>query len=98
LKDRMRGQGPLERLLELDLTTDLDSIRIIDHLHALLRRCGQPMISATSLDERSLRESVDRVEKQLIATFSAKDSDTALQRSPFEISSIPISHGNATIS
>jgi thymidylate kinase len=32
LKDRIQGQSPLERLLELDLRMDLDSIRIIDQL------------------------------------------------------------------
>jgi thymidylate kinase len=81
LKDRMRAQSPLERLLELDLMTELDSIRIIDQLHELLRRRGQPVISANSLDDRSLREGVDRVEKQLIAMFSAKQRAMASVRS-----------------
>jgi thymidylate kinase len=85
LKDRIQGQGALERLFELDLTMDLDSIRIIDQLHALLTRCGQSVISATSLDERSLRESVDSVEKQLIAMFSAKQRAIASPRSSFEM-------------
>jgi hypothetical protein len=91
----MRGQSPLERLLELDLTTDLDSIRIIDQLHDLLSRCGQPVISVTSLDERSLRESVDRVEKQIIAMFSAKQRAMASPRPSSEMNSIPISRESA---
>jgi len=94
LKDRMQGQSPLERLLELDLTMDLKSIRIIDQLHTLLSRCGQSMISATSLDERSLRDSVESVEKQLIAMFSAKQRATESPRSSFEMNPIPISHEN----
>ena len=95
LKDRIQGQSPLERMLELDLTMDLDSIRIINQLHELLTRCGQSVISATSLDERSLRESVERVEKQLIAMFSAKQRAIALPRSSLGMNSIPMSHENA---
>jgi thymidylate kinase len=95
LKDRIRGQSPLERLLELDLMTELDSIRIIDQLHDLLKHRGQPVISAISLDDRSLSESVGRVEKQLTAMFSAKQRAMAPLRSSSEINSIPISHGKA---
>jgi broad-specificity NMP kinase len=95
LKDRREGQSPLERLLELDVTMDLDSIRILDQLHQLLIRDGQPMMSVTSLDERSLRESVDRVEKQLIAMFSAKHKAAASPRSSFDMNSIPLSHESA---
>ena len=95
LGDRMRGQGRLERLLELDLTMDLESIRIIDQLHGLLTRCGQPVISVTSLDERTLRESVDRVEKQLVVMTGAKQRALTAGRSSPETNSIPISHGNA---
>jgi hypothetical protein len=91
----MRGQGRLERLLELDLTMDLESIRIIDQLHGLLTRCGQPVISVTSLDERTLRESVDRVEKQLVVMTGAKQRALTAGRSSPETNSIPISHGNA---
>jgi len=97
LKDRIQGQSPLERLLELDLVTELDSIRIIDQLHELLRRRGQPVISAMSLDDRSLRESVDRVEKQLIAMFSAKQRAMASVRSSSEMDSIPMSYGKCPL-
>jgi thymidylate kinase len=95
LKDRIQGQGALERLIELDLPMDLDSIRIINQLHELLTRCGQSVICATSLDERSLRESVERVEKRLIPMFSAKKRAIALPRSSSELNSIQISHENA---
>ena len=95
LKDRIQGQSPLERLLELDLRMDLDSIRIIDQLHKLLTRGDQPLISATSLDERSLRESVERVERQLVAMFSARQRAMASPPSSFEMNSIPLSHGSA---
>jgi|SRR5579871_156536 len=95
LKNRIRGQGPLERLLELDLTTDLDSIRVLDRLHRLLTRCGQPVISATSLDERSLRVSVECVEKQLVAMFSARQRAMASPRSSFEPNGAAIQRENA---
>jgi hypothetical protein len=90
LEDRIRGQSPMERLLELDLTTELESAQIIDQLHGLLRRRGQPVISVTSLDERTLRESVDRVEKQLVAMSGAKQRELASRRSSSETNSIPI--------
>lgn len=94
LKNRMQGQTPLERLLELNLMINLDSIRIIDQLQKLLSRCGQSVISASSLDAHSLRESVERVEKQLIAMFSAKQRAGASPQSSFEVNSVLIPHEN----
>jgi thymidylate kinase len=77
LNERTRGQNALERLLEVDLAKNLDSIRIIDHLHTLLRNRGQSIITASSLDERSLRESVERIERELIGMFSAEPRSMA---------------------
>ena len=95
LKNRIEGQGPLERLLEIDLTMDMASIRIINRLHALLTGYGQSVMSATSLDEPSLRESVERVDKRLVAMFSANQRALALPRSSFDMSGIPLPHENA---
>jgi RecA/RadA recombinase len=95
LKDRRQGQSPLERLLELDLTMDLHSIRIIDRLHDLLVRYGQPVMSASSLDECSLRESVECVEKLLVAMFSAKHRVTTSPKWPFEVHGAPIAYEHA---
>jgi thymidylate kinase len=72
LNERTLRQGALERLLEVDLTANLDSIRIIDHLHALLRDRGQSVVTASSLDERSLRESMERIENELNGMFGAE--------------------------
>jgi len=96
LQDRRQGQSPLERQLELDLTMDLHSIRIIDQLHDLLVRCGQPVMFASSLDERSLLESVERVENLLIAMFSAKHRVAASPAWPLEMNRAPTSYGNAS--
>jgi hypothetical protein len=57
LQDRERLQGAIERLFELDVTTNLDLVRIIDRLHDLLRNRNQLVLHASSLDQRSLRES-----------------------------------------
>jgi thymidylate kinase len=65
LRDRERRQSGLERLFELDLDTNLESMRIIDHLDDLLRKRGHPIIRVASLDQRSLGESVERVGKQI---------------------------------
>lgn len=77
LNERIRRQGALERLLELDLMTNLEAIRIIDHLHSLLLDRGQWVITISSLDERSLRESTERIERELIGMFSAEQRATA---------------------
>jgi hypothetical protein len=72
LKNRECQQSAIERLFELDMATNLDSVQIIDRLHDLLRNRNQLVIRASSLDRRSLRESVDYIEKQLIVLFRAE--------------------------
>lgn len=72
LKERTRRQGALERLLEVDLATNLESVRIIDQLHALLLDRGQCVITSSSLDERSLREGIERIEKQVAQMCSGE--------------------------
>jgi deoxyadenosine/deoxycytidine kinase len=71
LEDRFRQQGALERLLEPDLMTLLNSIGVIDVLNTLLRRRGQLVVPASSLDEPSLRKTVKSVAKQIAAISSA---------------------------
>jgi hypothetical protein len=65
LRDRERHQSAIERLFELDLETNLDSMRIVDHLDDLLWRQGRSAIAATSLDWHSLRESLERIERRI---------------------------------
>jgi thymidylate kinase len=76
LSERVRRQGPFERLLERDVTMYLDS-GIIDHVHELLRSRDQRVVSASSLDEHSLRDGVQRIQKELVAMFIAKRRATS---------------------
>jgi RecA/RadA recombinase len=66
---RMCDQGAIEHLLEPDLQTSLASNRTIDRLHDLLLRLGRPVLSASSLDDRSLWESVDSIEAEIVSKF-----------------------------
>jgi RecA/RadA recombinase len=77
LCERHRMQGPVERLLEFDLKRNLESIQIIDRLHELLRLNGRPVTCASSLDQRSLRDSVEEVEEQLLMKFAPRRTGTA---------------------
>jgi thymidylate kinase len=67
LYQRESRQSRIERLLEPDRDTSFRFKPIIDHVHEHLRKRGQPVIGAASLDQRSLRESVEWVGKQINA-------------------------------
>jgi hypothetical protein len=77
LCERHRLQGAIERLFEFVLRRNLESIQVIDHLHDLLRQSGQPVICASSLDPRALRESIEKIEQQLLVRFPAQCTETA---------------------
>jgi len=66
LHDRRRLQSTIEHLFEPDLKTSLASISMIDRLHDLLLERGRSVLSASSLDQRSLGESVNMIEKEVI--------------------------------
>jgi RecA/RadA recombinase len=66
LHDRQRRQSPIEQLFEPDLKRSLASISMIDRLHALLLERGRAVLSASSLDHRSLGESVSLIEREII--------------------------------
>jgi thymidylate kinase len=72
LQNRERMQSAIERRFELDVTTNLDSVRIIDRLHELVRNRDQFVLHASSLDQPSLHESVDYIERQLCEMFRAE--------------------------
>ncbi len=77
LYERHRLQGAIERLFELDLKRNIESIQVIDRLHDLLRRSGQPVTCASSLDQRSLRESIEKIEQQLLVKFPTQRTGRA---------------------
>ena len=60
LTDRHRRQGHMERLLELDLATNLRTIGIIERLHGLLRERGRTVICVDSTAPDTLRNGVVR--------------------------------------
>jgi RecA/RadA recombinase len=72
LHDRRRLQGTVEQLFEPDLKTSLASIPMIDRMHNLLLQRGRSVLSASSLDPRSLGESLNMVEKEVIGRFKTK--------------------------
>jgi thymidylate kinase len=69
LNDRRRLQSSIEQLFEPDLSTSLASISMIDRLHALLSQRGRSVLRASSIDHRSLNESVNRIEREVVRRF-----------------------------
>jgi hypothetical protein len=65
LKNRLQLQGSIEQLFEPDLKTSLASVPMIDRLHDLLLRRGRSVLSASSLDQESLDESVNMIEREI---------------------------------
>jgi RecA/RadA recombinase len=66
LHNRRSLQSTIEQLFEPDLKTSLASIAMIDRLHEMLLQRGRSVLSVSSLDQRSLGESVSMIEKEVI--------------------------------
>jgi hypothetical protein len=64
-------------LLELDLTMSLRSLTVVDCVHKLLTKGGRQIMNAASLDQNSLNEAVEQVEKQITAQFSIEQRGAA---------------------
>jgi thymidylate kinase len=62
LRERSRDQGIIERFFEFDLSTNLESVRVIKDLDRLMKAEGRPMIRASSLDHRLLLDSIAAIE------------------------------------
>jgi thymidylate kinase len=77
LRDRQRLESRIERLLELDLATNLKSLSIVNCVYELLRKRGRQVANAVSLDQHSLHEAVERIEKQITAQFSTEQMGAA---------------------
>ena len=69
LTERHQRQGRMERLLELDLPTNLRTIGIIERLHGLLRERGRLVICVDSTGPDTLRDGVTRTVASLEAGF-----------------------------
>jgi hypothetical protein len=80
LCDRLRLQNRIERLLEPDLKALLESVHIIDHLHDLLRKRDRPVTRVNSLDQPSLCEAVEWIEREVTATYSTEQDAVTVNR------------------
>lgn len=72
LAERQRLQGRSEQLFELDSKTNLESVRITQHVHELLQKRGRPVTCINSTDRRSLCEAVERIEREVMARLSTE--------------------------
>jgi len=79
LRDRQRLESRIERVLELDLATNLRSPAIVDCLHDLLRKRGRDVTYAESLDKHSLHEALERIEKQIMAQLSIERGESGMR-------------------
>jgi thymidylate kinase len=67
LRDRHHLGGKIERLLELDVETSLNSRKVVDLLHELLCRKGRNVVSISSLNQVSLAAAVEQMERQIVS-------------------------------
>ncbi len=77
LAARQRLQSRSEQLFELDLKTNLESVRITDHLHELLQKRGRPVTRVNSADQRSLCEAMERIEREVTARLGTERGGNA---------------------
>ncbi len=82
LTERQRRQSRMERLLELDLLTNLRTIGIIERLHGLLEERGRAVIRVDSTRPDTLRDGVAR-------TVASLQAGSALARTPRQAMSLP---------
>lgn len=73
LHDRWRFQSEIEQLFERDLKTSLASIAMTDRLHNLFLQRGRSVLTASSLDHRSLEESVRVIKKEVTRRLQTVD-------------------------
>jgi GTPase SAR1 family protein len=72
LHDRRSRQSTIEQLFESDLKTSLASTSMIDRLHELLLLKGRSVLSVSSIDQRSLDESVNLIEREISRKFQSR--------------------------
>ena len=77
LTERQCFQSRIDRLLEIDLRTNLESIPIIDQLQDLLMRHGRSVTCIDSLNGTSFCEAVIRIEREVLARFNTEQGARA---------------------
>jgi len=65
LRERFRLQHPIERLLELDLKTNLESIQVMAGLREMLGKQERQVISISSLDRASLSQGLVVIQQKV---------------------------------
>jgi thymidylate kinase len=87
LRDRHDLGGKIERLLELDVETSLNSRNVVDLLHKLLCRKGRNVVSISSLNQASLAAAVEQMERQIVSIVEQhKRGTTKLEHVEADIS------------
>jgi thymidylate kinase len=64
IRERLRRQGAVERLFELDLQTNLEQIETTNEVVHMLQEQGVHMMHVSCLDRRLLEEAVDRIVRE----------------------------------
>lgn len=72
LGQRQQHQGRVERLLELDLQTNLGSVGIIDDIQALLRARGRPVTRLECADQPTLQAGLAKAGADILARLKAQ--------------------------
>lgn len=80
IRKRLRRQGPLERLFEFDVQTNLEQIETTKAVADMLQEQGFPMMHVSCLDRRLLEEAVDRIVRE--AKLWEEEIDDRLHRGP----------------
>jgi thymidylate kinase len=87
LCERQQHESRMERLLEFDLATNLRSSAVIDCMLELLLSKGRQVAIVTSLDQHSLQDGLESIERQVAAQFSSQRR-TARSGNPADIDSL----------
>ncbi|QOZ54557.1 hypothetical protein [Bradyrhizobium sp. CCBAU 53338] len=79
LHDRQNVQSALEQLFEPNLSRSLASARMVDRLSDVLQQQGRSVLSASSVDQSSLEESVCRIEREVTSRLQSCTQNNALR-------------------
>lgn len=77
LNERRRWQSAIELMFEPDLKTSLSSISIVERLHTILLSRGKVVLNASSVDQDSLKTSVNLVAERVALMFEAETERAA---------------------
>jgi thymidylate kinase len=73
-------QSAIERLFELKVQANLESVAIVGRVTNVLRERGQPTTCIASLDKTSLCQGVERIVRRIMGDVTAKHTDSHQER------------------